>query len=1097
MDPVAIISFERGRGQPRAESQSDWPGELLGIEVAWDPIRSPRFVEAAKANRELFPAFERRGQSMVRFFAVDTLPRVLQLVSDVFGPAAPVQGPDGQVFEAGAQPPVQEPAPPPASEPTLRATDEPPEVLGRSENARRVGDEVSDGRTEAVVTWVDPSRDSVRLDDGTFVSVRPPQRTVGRRGAEQIAERLVTAAAEEGHQAEVVIRPSAVAARTERVLAAVTQLPVLPFDQQGPVSAVGLPTEILSDRGLPEGLSDYQQEGARWMDARGRAILADEMGLGKAQPIDEPVLTPTGWRAIGSLKPGDRVVDPMTGQSTVVNNVYDRGVRASYRVTFSDGASTECCDEHLWLVLTANDRHRGAPGRVQSLAQLKDSLKAPSGNSRYFIPVTAPVSFEGETSLPIAPWAMGALLGDGSFRGGTPRFSSSDEENIERMRAAVAGIANVVHSSGGDFYLTGGGSVLDFGREHPNALLDALRTLGLWGLYSYEKFVPASYMYASIDDRIALLRGLMDTDGECSADGVAIYNTSSSRMADDVTALVRSLGGVASVSEKAAPSYEHAGEKRTGRVAYRVNVRVRFNPFLLSRRAERWKPARLTRAIERVEHVGDKAMVCISVASDSRLYITRDFVVTHNTVTTSAVIDAPAVIVCPKTLKTNWRRELARWRPDLTVLIVEGATPPPERARNADVVIINYDILGSHADWILQRPNVTLVADEAHMLKNLVLRPSRENRDVLQAAGGSNRARIFFEMAMRTPRLFFLSGTPFENRPSEMFPMLHMVEPRVFMDQIRFRARYESGFRNAELFNRINYTFMLRRRKDVLPDFPEKVRRTMSVSLADDVRPVYQRAANDFLRWVAQTGGAEAAMRAQRAAALTRLNALRKWAALGKVEAAMEFVTEFFESTRRPLVIMAHHSEVFTALDNALREMNDAVRTGRGGDRSLPSRPLRYAIVTGKTAGAARDRAKDAFQDGQLDIIVWAIELATGVTLTRSNDMLFMERVWVPSKLVQAEDRIHRRGQRNNCTITYLDAEGTVDRYMALLLAEKTRTFAGVIDGRNLSEAEAFAEVVGMMFGSEMRRNPSRGDEAIVDFDGSLRAAWGSWDQPL
>lgn len=748
MDPIASITFERGRGQPRPASQEDWPGELLGIEVAWDPIRSPRFVEAAKANPDLFPAFERRGTTMVRYFVVASLPRVLQLLSDVFGPAAPVRGPDDQVFEAGAQPPVQEAAPPPASEPPLRATDEPPDVLPRTENARRVGDALSDGRTDAVVTWVDPSRDSVRLDDGTFVSARAPQPTVGRRGAEAIAARLVEAAAEEGHQAEVVIRPSAVAARTERVLAAVTQLPVLPFDQQGPVSAVGLPTDILSDRPLPEGLSDYQQEGARWMDARQRAILADEMGLGK-------------------------------------------------------------------------------------------------------------------------------------------------------------------------------------------------------------------------------------------------------------------------------------------------------------------------------------------------------------TVTTSAVIDAPAVIVCPKTLKTNWRRELARWRPDLTVLIVEGASPPPERARSADVVIINYDILGSHADWILHRPNATLIADEAHMLKNLALRPSRENRDVLQATGGSNRARIFFEMAMRTPRLFFLSGTPFENRPSEMFPMLHMVEPRVFMDQIRFRARYESGYRNAELFARINYTFMLRRRKDVLPNFPEKVRRTMVVSLSDEVRPVYQRAANDFLRWVAQTGGAEAAMRAQRAAALTRLNALRKWSALGKVEAAMEFIVDFFESTRRPLVIMAHHSEVFTALDTALRELNEAVRMGRGGDRNLPSRPLRYAIVTGKTPGAARDRAKDAFQDGQLDIIVWAIELATGVTLTRSNDMLFMERVWVPSKLVQAEDRIHRRGQRNNCTITYLDAEGTVDRYMALLLAEKTRTFAGVIDGRNLSEAEAFTEVVGMMFGSEMQRNPPGSSDAIVELDGDLRAAWGSWDQPL
>jgi hypothetical protein len=253
-------------------------------------------------------------------------------------------------------------------------------------------------------------------------------------------------------------------------------------------------------------------------------------------------------------------------------------------------------------------------------------------------------------------------------------------------------------------------------------------------------------------------------------------------------------------------------------------------------------------------------------------------------------------------------------------------------------------------------------------------------------------------------------------------------------------------------------------------DLPEKSRRSTIIALDDDTAAVYRKAAEDFIAWVEENGGIEAALRAQRAIVIARLTALRRLAAIGKVSAVLEAALDFLDGGR-PLVIMGHHREALTAMTEALRAAG-----------------VRVGTITGEDSKEERVRNQDMFQDGipasappeqreYLDVLVCSIQVAgQGLTLTRASDMFFIERDWRPLLLVQAEDRVHRLSQKNNVFINYFDAAGTVDEQIAKLLVNKIRTSAEAIDGVDCSEAEGQDMVLGEMFGegaSSFARNQS------------------------
>jgi phosphate starvation-inducible protein PhoH/intein/homing endonuclease len=228
---------------------------------------------------------------------------------------------------------------------------------------------------------------------------------------------------------------------------------------------------------------------------------------GRAQPTRSRVLTHLGWREIGSLEVGDYVIGS-DGRPTQVLGVYPQGKKEVFRVTATDGASTLCCAEHLWAVYTASDRRRGKPARVLETREMMGKLRV-FHQHRYELPVlSAPVYFP-EQEVPVEPYALGLLLGDGCITGKTtPSFATADVELVSSLGAGLEGVA-VTHKGGVDYTLQHGRGR---GRS-PNPLTDALRELGLWGTRSSSKFVPEEYLHNSPEVRLAVLQGLLDTDG--------------------------------------------------------------------------------------------------------------------------------------------------------------------------------------------------------------------------------------------------------------------------------------------------------------------------------------------------------------------------------------------------------------------------------------------------------------------------------------------------------------------------------------------------------------------------------------------------------
>jgi hypothetical protein len=432
-------------------------------------------------------------------------------------------------------------------------------------------------------------------------------------------------------------------------------------------------------------LHNFQNSTIRQMADRGRGIIALGVGLGKAQPLDAKILTPDGWKRMGDIQVGDAVINSQGGVSSVTG-VFPQGDKAIYEVVFKDGASTECCDEHLWPVWESHDLARGNPYRVMSLREIMDAgVLRKAGEheaSKWAIPSVQPINFP-ERALPLDPYLVGALLGDGnlSTTGGTLRISSADDELLDEIRGMLPTGYELRYGGQYDWRITAGNR----GGER-NIVSEYLKDLGVNGLRSHEKFIPDLYKFASIQDRVSLLQGLLDTDGSTWAAKRGATTVEfccvSEQLTEDVAFLVQSLGGMAHQSKRTT-FYTYKGERREGKDAYRVRIKLpsSFHPFRLSRKAATYVPPSKyppCRFLKAVNYVGVKPAQCISVDAPDHLYITDDCIVTHNTATAIALSQhlknlgrtkKPTVVV-PKSVLANWFREASFWGDNLNVLVV-------------------------------------------------------------------------------------------------------------------------------------------------------------------------------------------------------------------------------------------------------------------------------------------------------------------------------------------------------------------------------------------------------------------------------------------
>jgi phosphate starvation-inducible protein PhoH and related proteins len=381
---------------------------------------------------------------------------------------------------------------------------------------------------------------------------------------------------------------------------------------------------------------------------------------GRAQPLSANVLTPDGWRRIGDLDVGDLVVGS-DGLPTPVLGVYPQGRKAVYRVTTQDGASTLACGEHLWTVHTPDDRSHGRPARVLQTQDMIGQLRRGHVH-RYELPLVDPVEF-GPRDVPVDPYALGLLLGDGCLTTSTtPSFSTADPELAQALGAALPGI-ELYGKNEVDYVLRnelgGRGGVIV-----ANPVTVALRELGLAGTRSATKFVPESYRFNSAAVRLAVLQGLLDSDGgPVTQRGRTCrihYTTCSERLRDDVVFLVRTLGGVAywrrrpALGRKPGLARGRAVEYRQDAYVLDIRLPEGLPPFRLGRKRARYDACgggRPMRFIESIEPAGETETVCIQVGAQDSLYVTDDLIVTHNTLNDAFIILDEAQNTTPEQMK--------------------------------------------------------------------------------------------------------------------------------------------------------------------------------------------------------------------------------------------------------------------------------------------------------------------------------------------------------------------------------------------------------------------------------------------------------------
>ena len=346
----------------------------------------------------------------------------------------------------------------------------------------------------------------------------------------------------------------------------------------------------------------------------------------KGHPLGTKILTPCGWRVIEDLKVGEKVYSPK-GNEINITQIAHRGIQPCYKFVFNDGSEIESDAEHLWSVYTRNSRlpftghgninkHYHCPYLLSTQDIInKVGIGKLKEYQRMTLPRINPIQFRSLLT-PIEPYLLGLLLGDGNLRRDSSiRLSSIEPEIIETV--SRIGI-EMRRESKGDYRLL--------------RLTKKIDGLGLRGTKSDTKFIPTSYLYNTESVRIALLQGLLDTDGSVSKNGVHYYTTSKA-LATNVKALVESLGGLAFIGKRLKPKFLYKGRIRQGKDCYLLTLRTPFCPFRLERKARQFRLSikGFAKRLHEIYPSGNKETICIQVDNPDGLYVAQDFIVAHNT----------------------------------------------------------------------------------------------------------------------------------------------------------------------------------------------------------------------------------------------------------------------------------------------------------------------------------------------------------------------------------------------------------------------------------------------------------------------------------
>ena len=400
------------------------------------------------------------------------------------------------------------------------------------------------------------------------------------------------------------------------------------------------------------------------------------------------------------------------------------------------------------------------------------------------------------------------------------------------------------------------------------------------------------------------------------------------------------------------------------------------------------------------------------------------------------------LIICPATLKLNWRKEFSKW--DTKNLSYEVITPKTKSFPAVDVVIINYEIMTKWRTDLRAFEWDVMVVDEAHYVKNPSTNRAQEIfgrkkivKEKRDKATGELTTKIKEAIEpLKAKRRLFLTGTPIVNKPIELWPLIHALDPDgLGRNKMKYAMRYCGAHHNGfgwdfngasnldELQEILRSKFMVRRlKKDVLKELPAKVRQVLVLEGGDKIRELLEKEKKAYDDYAQSLKDGEF-----ESPAFADMSKVRKEVAIAKIPFILDHVREALEELEK-LVLFVYHHEVVDALKAALG--NSCV------------------TIDGRTKNEDRQAAVDRFQsDPTCKVFVGTIRAAgVGITLTAASNVIFGELDWVPGNITQSEDRCHRIGQTDTVFVRHLVLEGSLDERMAQIIVEKQEVIDKALD---------------------------------------------------
>jgi hypothetical protein len=752
-----------------------------------------------------------------------------------------------------------------------------------------------------------------------------------------------------------------------------------------------------------------------------------EMGTGKALPLDAVVLTPRGFIEMGKIHKGDLVIGS-NGKATEVIGVYPQGIKDVFEITFSDGGKAQCTEDHLWKVITPLRKWRGMPPKIMTLSELlKSGLKHSNGNRKYQIPIIEPVEFKQLGELPIDPYLLGVLLGDGHLRSrGGPSFTTIDDGILNEVSSRLPSNMRIARHNRLTYNLCG----IFHGK---NQLMDSIRKLGLAGTHSDTKFIPKEYLMASVEARKLLLQGLMDTDGNKDAVGCE-FVTISKQLADDMKFLVLSLGGLVNTTLKN-PVFTHNGEKRNGKLAYRLHIRFQntIQPFKLKRKlVEKRTKYHLTRSMESVGYIGKKLTQCISVLAEDGLFITNDFVVTHNTRTAIELVKTrvhkidKVVWFCPISLKPTVRLEILKHTNCMDVYVFDDSTTSQNIPKNARWIIIGIESLSSSNRTVFATNSIItdktfVILDESSYIKGH--KAKRTERVILIAEKAKYR--------------FVLTGTPISQGVEDLFSQMKFLSPQI----LGYRSWYtfsnnhlEYSERHPGLIVRAHNTKYLAEKmapyvyqvtKEECMKLPGKHYKMKSFSITREQQKYYDLAKDEILLLIDVLDDFKPYTIFRLFGVLQQIASgfwnrrICKYPMQLSEEDTFKFLT--FSDNRLPMLfniisqIPVEDKIIIWAkfrydIDRIVSELHECYG------------PDSVAVFTGSTPQKQRQSEVEEFRGPARFFVSTQSCGGHGLTLNEAKHVIFFSNSFKYSERLQAEDRCHRFGLDHE--VTYWDIIG-------------------------------------------------------------------------